>query len=142
MHDPFFLMDKVVDRLYDEYKQHGEIIIAFDFDYTVHNFREEDDYTYELVIEMLQRWQPYAKLVVFTASPESRYPYIADYLTQNDIPFDAINEDVLSRKGEPTRKIYYNIFLDDRAGLNSTYIALEKLYNKLEARGELKTWRE
>ena len=58
------------------------------------------------------------------------------------VDFDAINEDVLSRKGEPTRKIYYNIFLDDRAGLNSTYIALEKLYNKFEARGELKTWRE
>lgn len=140
MNDPFLDIDRVVDRLYDEYKRYGDIIIAFDFDYTVHNFRDED-YTYERVSEMLRKWQPYAKLVVFSASQEERYPYIADYLNQNDIPFDAINEDVLIEKRKPTRKLYYNILLDDRAGLGSAYEALDMLYNRLEAKGELKTWR-
>lgn len=90
---------------------------------------------------MLRKWQPYAKLVVFSASQEERYPYIADYLNQNNIPFDAINEDVLTEKRKPTRKLYYNILLDDRAGLGSAYTALDMLYNRLEAKGELKTWR-
>lgn len=93
------------------------------------------------LIEMLRKWQPYAKLVVFSASQEERYPYIADYLNQNNIPFDAINEDVLIEKRKPTRKLYYNILLDDRAGLGSAYAALDMLYNRLEAKGELKTWR-
>lgn len=84
---------------------------------------------------------PHAKLVVFSASQEERYPYIADYLIQNNIPFDAINEDVLIEKRKPTRKLYYNILLDDRAGLGSAYAALDMLYNRLEAKGELKTWR-
>ena len=87
MNDPFLDINRVVDRLYSEYKRYGDIIIAFDFDYTVHNFRDED-YTYERVSEMLRKWQPYAKLVVFSASQEERYPYIADYLNQNNIPFD------------------------------------------------------
>lgn len=79
--------------------------------------------------------------MVFSASQEERYPYIADYLNQNNIPFDAINEDVLIEKRKPTRKLYYNILLDDRAGLGSAYAALDMLYNRLEAKGELKTWR-
>lgn len=52
-----------------------------------------------------------------------------------------INEDVLTEKRKPTRKLYYNILLDDRAGLGSAYTALDMLYSKLEAEGELKTWR-
>ena len=42
MNDPFLDINRVVDRLYNEYKRYGDIIIAFDFDYTVHNFRDED----------------------------------------------------------------------------------------------------
>lgn len=140
MTDPFLDINRVVDRLYNEYKRYGDIIIAFDFDYTVHNFRDED-YTYDCVIELLRKWQPYAKLVVFSASPEERYPYITDYLNRRAIPFDAINEDVLIEKRKPTRKLYYNILLDDRAGLGSAYMALDMLYDRLEAKGELKTWR-
>lgn len=140
MNDPFLDINRVVDRLYNEYKRYGDIIIAFDFDYTVHNFRDED-YTYEQVSEMLRKWQPYAKLVVFSASQEERYPYIADYLNQN-ILIDSIKRNVvLIEKRKPTRKLYYNILLDDRAGLGSAYAALDMLYNRLEAKGELKTWR-
>ena len=84
MNDPFLDINRVVDRLYNEYKRYGDIIIAFDFDYTVHNFRDED-YTYERVSEMLRKWQPYAKLVVFSASQEERYPYIADYLDRKSV---------------------------------------------------------
>lgn len=92
-------------------------------------------------IKDTEGWEIIPELVVFSASQEERYPYIADYLIQNNIPFDAINEDVLTEKRKPTRKLYYNILLDDRAGLGSAYTALDMLYSKLEAEGELKTWR-
>ena len=52
MNDPFLDINRVVDRLYNEYKRYGDIIIAFDFDYTVHNFRDED-YTYEQVLSLI-----------------------------------------------------------------------------------------
>lgn len=32
MTDPFLDINRVVDRLYNEYKRYGDIIIAFDFE--------------------------------------------------------------------------------------------------------------
>lgn len=139
MSDPFLSRQRVFNRLLNEYHKYGNIIIAYDFDYTVHNYRGED-YEYDLVIELLQKWQPYAKLVVFSASPEERYKYIRNYLEANDIPYDAINEDVLTEKREPTRKIYYNILLDDRAGLAEAYEILSDLYDTIFAEDPI-SWR-
>lgn len=73
--DPYIYTHNAIERLYNEYKKYGSIIIAFDFDYTVHNFKDEQ-WRYDGVINLLRAWQPYAKLVVFTASVEERYPYI------------------------------------------------------------------
>lgn len=140
--DPYIYTHNAAERLYSEYKKYGSIIIAFDFDYTVHNFKDEQ-WHYDGVINLLRAWQPYAKLVVFTASAEERYPYIEKYLRDNDIPFDYINEDILPpEKHTPARKIYYNILLDDRAGLGNAFSILREVYNRLEAEGELKTWRK
>ena len=84
---------------------------------------------------MLRRWRPYADLIVFSASPESRYKYIKDYLDSKQIPFDTINSEVLKR--DYTRKIYYNVFLDDRAGLGEIAEILFELIEEIE-KGELK----
>ena len=112
VNDPFMNRERVKDRLRNEFKKYGKLIIAYDFDYTVHNFHDEG-YSYEFVSNLLRRWRPYANFIVFTASPESRFQYIKDYLNDREIPFDAINEEVIQR--DYTRKIYYNVFLDDRA---------------------------
>lgn len=140
MRDPFLSRQRVFKRLLGEYRRYGNIIIAYDFDYTVHNFRNEN-YEYNEVIELLRKWRPYAKLVVFSASPEERYEYIRNYLESNGIPYDAINEDVLAEKRPSTRKIYYNIFLDDRAGLAEAYDVLCDLYEAITAEYAV-SWRE
>ena len=127
--DPFMSKEKVKDRLRNEFKKYGQLIIAFDFDYTVHNFHGED-YTYSFVTELLRGWRPYAKLIVFSASPETRYPYMKEYLDNKGIPFDVINDEVLERNY--TRKIYYNVFLDDRAGLGETAEILFELLEEIK----------
>lgn len=55
------------------------------------------------------------------------------YLVENNIPFDAINEtpDFIPFKG---RKVYYNILLDDRAGLSSAVEQLTRVIYQI--RGE------
>ena len=35
--DPFMNREMVKDRLRNEYKKYGQLIIAYDFDYTVHS---------------------------------------------------------------------------------------------------------
>lgn len=134
VNDPFMNRERVKDRLRSEFRRYGKLIIAYDFDYTVHNFHDEG-YSYEFVSNLLRRWRPYANFIVFTASPESRFQYIKDYLNDREIPFDAINEEVIQRGY--TRKIYYNVFLDDRAGLGETAEILFELIEEIE-KGELK----
>lgn len=130
--DPFVRKSAVKERLKAEFEKYGKLIIAYDFDYTVHNYRKEDNYSYDMVINLLREWRPYAHFIVFTASEESRYDYIREYLLQNDIPFDKINEDVLERNY--TRKIYYNAFLDDRAGLGETVEILTEILKEYKER--------
>ena len=133
-HDPYMNKEIVKDRLRSEFRKYGKLIIAYDFDYTVHNYHNEG-HTYEFVTELLKGWRPYADLIVFSASPESRFKYIKDYLDSKGIPFDTINSEVIKR--DYTRKVYYNAFLDDRAGLGETAEILFELLEEIKE-GSLK----
>lgn len=127
--DPFMNREIVKARLREELLRYGSLIIAYDFDYTVHSYKEED-YTYEFMINLLREWRPYAKYIVFSASPRTRFPYIKTYLKSNGIPYDVINGEVLKRNY--SRKVYYNVFLDDRAGLGETALILYELLEEIK----------
>lgn len=127
--DPFMDRENVKDRWREEYKKYGKLIIAYDFDYTVHSYKGEN-FSYEYVINLLREWRPHARFIVFSASPEERYQYMQGYLKFNDIPYDEINNEVIDR--HYTRKIYYNVFLDDRAGLGQTVEILSELMDEIK----------
>lgn len=126
--DPFMNREVAKNRLREELKRYGSLIIAYDFDYTVHSYKDED-YTYEFMVNLLREWRPYAKYIVFSASPRPRFPYIKGYLKSKGIPYDVINGEVLKRNY--TRKVYYNVFLDDRAGLGETAMILYELLDEI-----------
>jgi hypothetical protein len=128
--DPFMNREMVKERLRKEFRTYGKLIIAYDFDYTVHNYRDCDNYTYDFVVDLLRKWRPYSHLIVFTASYLERFNYIRNYLNDNNIPFDKINEEVIDRGY--SRKIYYNVFLDDRAGLGEMAEILSELYEEIK----------
>lgn len=133
--DPFVDRENVKNRWREEYKKYGKLIIAYDFDYTVHSYKGEE-YTYDYVMNLLRELRPYATYIVFSASPETRYDYIREYLDEHSIPYDEINKDVLPRT--ETRKIYYNVFLDDRAGLGEVVEILYELLDEIKS-GNLKS---
>lgn len=114
----------VASRLFKEWNEHGQLIIAYDFDNTVFDYHGEG-HNYDEVVKLLRQCKEVgAYLIVFTAAEEERYDQIGRFLSDLDIPYDAINENMpgLPFKG---RKIYYNVLLDDRAGLESAYQALK-----------------
>lgn len=123
----YFLDDKhCVERLFDEWKKYGSIIVAYDYDNTVFDYYNKG-YSYENVIDLLRECKRMGfHLTVFTSCNDDRFPEIKKYLTDNNIPFDGINEtpDFIPFKG---RKVYFNILLDDRAGLSSAYDQLWKV---------------
>lgn len=122
----YFLDDSnIITRLVNEWNKHGELIIAYDYDSTVFDYGDKGR-KFNDVISLLQKCKMVgAKFIVFTCCGEEKYESIKKYLINNNIPFDKINENIegLDFGG---RKIYYNILLDDRAGLSSAYNCLLK----------------
>lgn len=129
-----YLEDKnVVNRLVEEWTQHKNLIVAFDFDNTVFDYYQKG-YEFNDVITLLRRCKQIGcKFIVFTSCEEEKYDFIRNYLNENEIPFDTINEnlDITPFKG---RKVYYNILLDDRAGLRSAYDCLKEAVGVMETK--------
>lgn len=133
INDPYLDQDTVYERLLREYREHKSLIIAFDYDDTVFDFHSKGR-TYTHVMEALRRWKDKAKFICFTGNTPDKYVDIMKYLLANNIPVDRINEGF---EGLPngTHKPYYNILLDDRAGLSEAYNVLNRVYFTIEREG-------
>jgi hypothetical protein len=128
--------NKYVVRLRKEWEQHGKIIIGVDYDDTISPWKwpaAELRDTIE-VIKAAQHTGAY--VVIFTACASDRYEEIQTYTTLLGIRVDAINQNPIEMPYGNNTKIYANIFLDDRAGLEEakeilkTCIYLQRSYNR------------
>lgn len=126
MYSDYYLEDEhAITRLVKEWKEHKKIIIALDFDNTVYDFHHEG-HTYEDVFNLLRACKEYGcYIVLFAARGGDDFEFMINYLKEQKIEADGINEN-LPVVPFQTRKIYYNILLDDRAGLRSAYHILEE----------------
>lgn len=121
--DPYMDAKKSINRLVAEWTKYGKLVIAYDFDGTVYDFHKEG-FTFKMVPELLRECKEQgAHLIVYTAN--SDIEFIKNYLDANNIPFDYINENPPELNLPKGGKLYYNILLDDRAGLNEAYLQLQ-----------------
>lgn len=131
--------NSLLERLIKEYLIHGRLLVGFDFDDTVCLYDkvcpEPTALRPELkpVCELIRELRPYALLTLWTARSESHtHPYdeydtlteAKNWLKAHNIPYDNVNDD--GPAGIGSRKVYFNILLDDRAGLPSAYETLQK----------------
>ena len=132
--NPFEQTKRCVDRLHAEYQKHPRLIVAVDFDDTVFNFHNYPDTDYDRIKAVLKRCAALKFYIVcFTASPINRYSFIREhFLHEYKIPLDGINQNVIDSLYGKNGKIYFNILLDDRAGLSQALEILEQLLNKIE----------
>jgi hypothetical protein len=111
-------------RLLHEYNQYKSLVIAYDLDNTLYDFHKKGE-TYTMVMDLLKELKSIGcYMICFTANSDK--DFVLKYLTDNEIPFDAINENPPFFKCEE-RKIYFNALLDDRAGLQQVYNELHLL---------------
>lgn len=117
-------LQRYIDRLTSEWKEHDKIIIACDYDDTIKNWKFEDYETMDKTLGVLRQAKEIgAFIVLFTASDEGRYPEMTEYCKRHGVILDSINKNPISLPYGNNGKIYANIFLDDRAGiLESLYI--------------------
>lgn len=145
--DPFLSDNRAAERLVRDYLNHGQLIIAYDFDNTVFDYHGKG-YEFKLVANLLREAIPYAKFIVYTHSNEDRHDFIKEYLDTNELPWDTINEGIVWANGKKEGKLFYSHFLDDRAGLRSAYVVLDKALKVIkqgpkdmtEACAMLKVW--
>jgi hydroxymethylpyrimidine pyrophosphatase-like HAD family hydrolase len=129
--------NNVGTRLLKEWIEHKELIIAVDFDNTIFDYHEQG-HDYSDIINVLKRAKKIgAYIIIYTAADSGRYPSIKKYLNENNIPFDNINE---NKAGLPfassNSKVYYNVLLDDRAGLESAFKSLVYALRSMENKEE------
>ena len=127
--DEYLIPNSSFLRLYKEYKQYGSLVIAYDFDNTVYDFHKKGN-SYTQVIWLLQTLKSLnCTCICFTANKDEQF--IIDYCKLWNIPLDKLNENPDFFKST-AKKIYYNAFLDDRAGLSEVYRDLTLLINLIE----------
>lgn len=122
-------MNVYVNRLLNEWKQHGKIIISVDFDDTIYPYNNnlENKEDIKRTIELIQLAKYIgAYIVIFTASPNDRHLFIQEYCDSIKIPVDSINRNPIDLPFGKEGKIYYNINLCDRSGLQESLNILEE----------------
>jgi len=113
-----------LNRLMEEYKQYNSLVVAFDFDDTVYDFHKKGR-VYQDVMVLLRKLKSINCYLICWTGQENP-EFVAQYLKENNIPFDAINENPPFHKST-SRKVYANAYLDDRAGLQQVYQELKYL---------------
>lgn len=127
--DPYFDTIVMKKRLLAQYNLHGSLIIGFDFDDTIYDCRDEGS-IYPKVITILQKCSELGFIMcLYTCREGICLEECIPYCAQKNIRVDFINESP-AMKG--TRKPYFNILLDDKAGLFCAYLALKWTIEEIE----------
>jgi hypothetical protein len=132
MHDPlihhFMGAEVQLRRLLQIHEEHGGLTVAVDFDNTLFDFHHEKEkhvrgeYDFSEIYSLLLRLRHAGcYIIIWTANEDDEF--IKRFCAERNIPYDAINENPPFFKSE-CRKIYYNVLLDDAAGLRETYFLL------------------
>ena len=115
------------NRLKQDYLAHKSLFVAFDYDNTVFDYHNQG-INYNEIIEILKTCKSLGfTLILFTRNEGEKLEVIKQDLKNRKIPFDLIYENPLMK----TRKPYYNILLDDRAGLKESYNNLKRLIDEI-----------
>lgn len=134
MTNPYLTVGGCVDRLYKQWLKHPRLIVACDWDDTVVFFNEDSGDDFSDTINVLKRAAKHNFLIIiYTCSNKERHKSIIDYCANLGIEVATVNKNIIDLGFEPQAKIYYNILLDDKAGLAQSIETLNKLIDKIEA---------
>lgn len=135
--------DGCITRLIDEYHKYKSLVIGFDFDNTVFDYHNNGQ-CYAQVIDILKQCKDLGfTLCLCTSELDPEWlDWKVKYCEHFGIKPDYINESPIL-KG--TKKPFFSILLDDRAGLQSAFLILQsviKYAEKEQVDGNIQTIKE
>lgn len=113
------------ERLYNDYLSHNNLIVAFDFDNTIFDYHK-NGYTFKSVIDILKICSDLGfTMILFTCEEDKeKLKFKVNHCKELGISVDYMNESPILNK---SKKPYYNILLDDRAGLRDSLLTLTRV---------------
>ena len=125
-----FTFQCLVDRLYGDYLLHKSLFIAFDFDNTIFDYHNAGR-DFHHIIDLLKKCSDHGhKLILFTTTNDKKkIAFARMYCEHFGIKISYVNENPEVSPG--CVKPYYNILLDDRAGLQQSYEILYETFLKI-----------
>lgn len=125
-----FNQQACLERLKNEYDKYGKLIVAFDFDNTIYDFHKNEG-DYSEVIDLLKECIKLEfDLILFTVDEDpNKVSEKVRWLVSNDL-WSYKSSHFFVNTGplfSGSRKPYYNILLDDRAGLEESYNILKQV---------------
>jgi hypothetical protein len=134
--DKYCYTDVCVEKLLKTYKERGYLIIAFDFDDTL--ISSEPDYECQLPLRLLSLCKEYinCKLILYTCRSSNRgdgrnLRRAIETCKNLGIEPDYVNEHAYEEFKGLDGKVFYDIFLDDKAGLGQACEILGLVINKI-----------
>lgn len=120
------MKDILLNQLIDVYEKHGKIIIGVDFDDTVFPFNKSvaNINRCNEVVEIVRDLKPYSIICLWSVADAQSLVYKEHIMDLYGIKPDYVNDSPLNKWGE-CKKVYFNIQLDDKAGLNETLQVLK-----------------
>ena len=127
--DYYLNEENCYNRLLAEYEKYGTIIVAVDFDGTINDFHNEG-LEFDNMISLLKKCNEIGfRLVIYTAN--DNYYEIYKRCDDMGIKIEGINKQLLPQF-EGRGKLYYNILIDDRSGMVTSYNLLKRIINHIQ----------
>lgn len=128
--DKYLKPNSAYERLWAEYQKHKSLIVAVDYDDTLFDFHNTGE-SYEMIHQLIRNLHSIGcKIIIWTGS--ENIDEIDFYLREKNIPWDLINENLVINgkwaSGKDSRKVYANVYIDDRSGLEQVYTDLNRLF--------------
>jgi hypothetical protein len=133
VNDPYTNVSTCVDRLYREWQAHPQLIVATDFDDTVFPYHATGHTHFEVIGALERAFKARFYIVLLTASAPHRFDEMRAFMLKHGITVHSVNENPIELPFGKHGKPYYNILLDDRAGLGQALETLKAVLDKVEA---------
>lgn len=125
-------------RLLEEYYKYGKLIVAFDFDNTIYDYHNNGG-DYSEVIELLKDCSKLGfEMILFTCE-DDEIKVVRKQVQCSEMGIGNYIDNVFlppftsSKLFPNSKKVYYNILLDDRAGLEESYEILKYVVDEIKS---------
>lgn len=119
-----------VEKLLNVYRTHGKIIVGLDFDDTIFPLDDSQEEICRRVRTLIELLKDHITICLYTVADNQAIKYKLALMKFWDISPDFINESPIKLGNGD--KPYFNILLDDKAGLPYTYELLREFKKQIK----------